>query len=162
MKKIFLFMAAALSTVFSFASGDHPLTVSAGQFKNIQLGSDMNVVIVSAKQLQNEITTGSVAVYEKLNIAVVGNQLRLELRQKLDKNEKIYIVVEEVQSLTVGDNTTVVSENALPGKKIVLSVGQGAVARLKTNATVKAFGADGLPLDVFTNTVTVEKEAKPL
>lgn len=160
MKKIFLLVTAALSALFSSASEDHPLTVSAGQFRHIELGSDMKVVLVSASELQNEIKTGSAATYEKLNISVSGDHLRLELRQSLRENERVYLVVEDLQSLTVGENTSVETENYLTGKEIKINVEQGARIRIKTYATVKAYGADGWPVPVQTKPASSQKEIK--
>jgi len=160
MKPILTLIIAVLSVFSSFANEEQPLVVSAGQFKHIEFGSDMKVTLVRKKQLQNEIKTGSVVVYEKLDIAVSGNSLRLQLRQKLEPNEKIYVVVGELESLTLGEDTIVDSENALPGKAIKINLDKGASARLKTSANVTAIGADGLPVNVVTNKIAIQKEVK--
>lgn len=160
MKQILSLIIAVLSVFTSFASEEQPLVVSAGQFKHIELGNDMKVTLISKAQLQNEIKTGSVAVFEKLDIAVSGNNLRLDLRQKLEPNEKIYVVVGEIETLTLGENTFVESENVLPGKEIKLSVDKGASAHLKTSANVTAIGADGLPVKVITKSSATQKDVK--
>ena len=160
MKQILSLIAAVLSVLSSFASEEQPLVVSAGQFRHIELGRDMKVTLISNAQLQNEIKASSVAVFEKLDIAVSGNNLRLELRRKLEPNERVYVVIGEIESLTLGENTVVDSENVLPGKQIKLSVDKGASARLKTSANVTAIGADGLPVNVVTKNIATQKEAK--
>ena len=160
MKQILSLIAAVLSVLSSFASEEQPLVVSAGQFRHIELGRDMKVTLISNAQLQNEIKASSVAVFEKLDIAVSGNNLRLELRRKLEPNERVYVVIGEIESLTLGENTVVDSENVLPGKQIRLSVDKGASARLKTSANVTAIGADGLPVNVVTKNIATQKEAK--
>jgi len=160
MKQVLSLIVTVLSVLSSFASGEQPLVVSAGQFRHIELGNDMKVTLISKSQLQNEIKTGSVSVFEKLDIEVSGDHLRLELRRKLDPNEKIYIVVGEIETLALGENTVVDSENVLPGKTIKLSVDKGASAHLKTTANVSAIGADGLPVQVLTKKSAVQTEVK--
>jgi hypothetical protein len=160
MKKILTLVIAVLSVVSSFASAEQPLVVSAGQFRHIELGSNMKVTLISSSELQNEIKTGSIAVYEKLDIAVSGNNLRLELRQKLEPGEVIYVVVGEIESLTLGENTIVDSENTLPGKRISISVEKGASARLKTSAKVTAIGADGLPVKMTTKSIETQEQVQ--
>lgn len=160
MKQILSLIITLLSVYSSFANEEQPLVVSAGQFKHIELGSDMKVTLISKAQLQNEIKAGSVTVFEKLDIIVSGDNLRLELRQKQDPNEKIYIVVGEIESLALGENTVVESENVLPGKTIKLSVDKGASAHLRTTANVSAIGADGLPVQVVTRNSALQKEVK--
>lgn len=160
MKQILSLIIEVLSVFSSFASGEQPLVVSAGQFRHLELGSNMKVTLISSKELQNEIKTGSIAVYEKLNIAVSGNNLRLELRQKLEPGEVVYVVIGELESLTLGENTVVDSENTLPGKRIRISADKGASARLKTSAKVTAIGADGLPVKMITKSIETQEQAQ--
>ena len=157
MKKIFLFITAVAITLFSFANDEKPLIVSAGQVKNIVLGNNMKVTLINAASLKNGINPNLVDVFEKLNIEVSNGNMRLELRPKSDKNERIYIIVDELRSLTIGENTFVDTEDSLPGKVIKVFIADQSYVRLLTNAKVNAYSLDGLSVDIQTKRFSSEK-----
>ena len=150
MKKIFLFITAVATALFSFANDEKPLIISAGHVKNIELGSNMKVTLINAASLKNEISTNLVDAFEKLNIEISNGTMRVDLRTKTNKNERVYIVVEDLHTLTIGENTFVDAQDFLPGKQIKIIIADQSYVRLLTNATVKAYSLDGLSLDIQT------------
>jgi|GEM_PF-3305124 len=150
MKKIFLFIAAVAITLFSFANDEKPLIVSAGQVKNIVLGNNMKVTLINAASLKNESSANLADVSEKLNVEISNGTMRLEPRAKADKIERVYIVVEGLYSLTIGENTFVEAEDFLPGKQIKIIIADQSYVRLLTNAKVNAYSLDGLSVDIQT------------
>ena len=150
MKKIFLIIAAVAITLFSFANDEKPLIVSAGQVKNIVLGNNMKVTLINAASLKNESSANLADVSEKLNVEISNGTMRLEPRAKADKIERVYIVVEGLYSLTIGENTFVEAEDFLPGKQIKIIIADQSYVRLLTNAKVNAYSLDGLSVDIQT------------
>jgi len=157
MKKIFLFMMALMPALFSLANDEKPLIVSAGHLNRIELGSDMKVTFINAATFQNELKTNQADVFENLNISVYNGNMRIELRRKAAKNQKIVVVVEDLQSLTIDENTIVDSENDIPGQQIKINIADQSFVRLTTPARVKAYGPDGLPIDVQTRPISIQK-----
>ena len=162
MKQILLFITAVVIALSSFANDDIPLVVAAGNVKNIELGSNMNVTLINAASLKTGPKANHVDVFEKLNIEVSNGNMRLELRTKTNKNQRVYIIVDELQSLTIGENTFVETEDFLPGKKIKVLIADQSYVRLLTNATVNAYSMDGLSLDIQTKRFSSAKIKTPL
>ena len=161
MKKIFLFITAVAITLFSFANDEKPLIVSAGQVKNIVLGNNMKVTLINAASLKNESSANLADVSEKLNVEISNGTMRLEPRAKADKIERVYIVVEGLYSLTIGENTFVEAEDFLPGKQIKIIIADQSYVRLLTNAKVNAYSLDGLSVDIQTKRFSSQKN-KPV
>jgi hypothetical protein len=161
MKKIFLFITAVAIALSSFANDEKPLFVSAGQLKNIVLGNNMNVTLINAASLKSEISANLVDAFEKLNVEISNGTMRLDLRTNTDKNERVYIVVEDLYSLTIGENTFVEAQDFLPGKQIKIVIADQSYVRLLTNATVKAYSLDGLSIDIQTKRFSSQKN-KPV
>ena len=161
MKKIFLFIAAVVITVSGFANDESPLVVSAGNVKNIELGSNMKVTIINAASLKSGINSNPVDVFEKLNIEVSNGTMRLELRRRTNKNERVYIIVDDLSSLTIGENTFVDSQDFFDTKKIKIIIADQSYVRLLTNATINAYSMDGLSIDIQTKRFSPQKVKTP-
>jgi len=157
MKRIFLIITALVIAFSTFANDEKPLVVSAGNVKNIVLGNDMHVTLINAASLKNEINTNLVDVFDKLNIEVSNGNMRIEMRPKAGKNERVYIIVDDLRSLTVGENTFVEAQDFLPGRQIKIVIADQSYVRLLTNATVKAYSLDGLSIDIKTKRFSSQK-----
>ena len=163
MKKILLFITALVITLAGFANDETPLVVSAGQVrKNIELGSNMKVTLINAASLKTATNANPVDVFEKLNIEVSNGNMRLELRTKTDKNQRVYIIVDDLQSLTIGENTFVDTQDFLDAEKIKIIIADQSYVRLLTNATVNAYSIDGLSVDIQTKRFSSPKIKAPL
>ena len=162
MKKILLSMTAVVITLSTFANDESPLVVSALHVKNIELGSNMKVTLINASSLKTGINTNPDEVFEKLNVAVSNGNMRLELRTKSKKNERVYIIVDDLRSLTIDENTFVDTQDFLTAKKIKIIIADQSYVRLLTNATVNAYSMDGLSVDVQTKRFSSQKVNTPL
>ena len=156
MKQILLFAMAIATTLFSFAGDEKPLVISAGQLTNIEVGSNMKVVLVNAKSLSAQKSTSLIDASQKLYISISGGTLHLDARN-LRLNEKVNVVVDNIESLTLGNNTVVETDNYIDGKKIKVNVGDESFVRLVTPGSVDAFGSDGLAIDVQTRPLVSPK-----
>lgn len=148
MKKVLFSIIAVISALFSFAGEELPLVVSAGHAKRIELGEDMKVILVRAGSLPVEKNTTSAAAFQKLFISADGSSVTVSLRKKLKANEVIYMVVENIESLTIGDNTVTETENYITGKELKILLGDRAYAFIRTTASVQAFRFDGSPVEL--------------
>ena len=162
MKKILFVVTAVVVALSTFANDEAPLVVSAGHIKNIELGSDMKVTFIKASSLKTGINTNANDVFEKLNIAVSNGIMRLEFRTTTNKNERVYVIVEDLQSLTIGENTFVDTQDFLDAKKIKIIIADQSYVRLLTNATVNAYSMDGLSIDIQTKRFSPQKVRTPL
>lgn len=156
MKQILLFAMAMITTLFSFAGDEKPLVISAGQFTNIELGSNMKVVLVNAKSLSAQESTSLTDASQKLYISISNGTLQL-FASNLRLNEKVYVVVDKIESLTLGNNTIVESGNYIDGKNIKVKVGDDSYVRLVTPGSVNAYGSDGAAIDVQTRPLAPRK-----
>jgi len=71
------------------------------------------VTFIKASSLKTGTNTNANDVFEKLNIAVSNGTMRLELRTGTNKNERVYIIVDDLRSLTIGENTFVDAQDFL-------------------------------------------------
>ena len=146
MKKILLTLFTVAAGIVSVnAQEESRLVISAGQLKNITLGEDMKVVLVSEGQFQSEVK-GDMNVFDKLNISVVDGAMRISAVKKL--HETVYIVVNQLGSLSLGQNTKVDTKGVLRSHAIKVFVEQGAVARLITTGEVNATSLQDHDLEI--------------
>jgi hypothetical protein len=142
MKK-FLILLITVICGFTAANAQEEsrLLISAGQFKNIVLGEGMKVVLVSDGSLQTEIK-GDMGFFEKVNVSVADGSLHVRAGSRLG-GETVFIAVNQLKQLTVGQRTHVTTEGVLRSSEIKVFVYEGSVARLKTTGEVNAFSPDG-------------------
>lgn len=117
------------------------LMISAGQFRNITLGEGMRVVLVSSESLQNEIK-GDMSFFEKLNVSISEGSLHIKPARKLGDGETVFIVVNRLESLTLGQRTQVITEGILRASEIKVYVNERSIARLMTTGEVNAYSLD--------------------
>jgi Putative auto-transporter adhesin, head GIN domain len=154
MKKVLLLLIVLAAGIFSVNAQDEGrLVISAGQLKKIAFGEGMKVVLVSAESFNKEVK-GDMQVFEKLNISVVDGTMRIQPNSKLAHNETVFVVVNQLQMLTLGQNTKVSTEGILRSSKgIDVYVQHGAIARLITTAKVNAYSADNYEILVERNPI---------
>jgi hypothetical protein len=154
MKKFILFLSILASGLMSFAQ-EKKLVISAGELKHVQLGDNMNVTLVSADQATE--LKGDMVAFEKLNLSVSNGILHIQSRQSLSADEKVYIVVGDLQTLSIGQNTSVTSENVLTSKELKVLVMDGSTARLKTIGKIAASAADGYEVSVKRTVIELQR-----
>lgn len=137
MKKLFLSIAVVFSLLSVNAQKEGDIIISAGGAKDITLGNNMKVVLVQAKQGENELKF-SKDVTQKLDVVLSGGSLEIRNHRKA-KDEVVYLIVDNVAVITVGENTSLSSDEILIGGDMRLYMNTGASAKLKTTARVSAF-----------------------
>ena len=148
MKKIVLLLFVIASGFLSSqAQEDNRLVISAGQLKSISLGDNMNVVLITAQPGQDEVK-GDMGVFEKLNITVHNGSMHIAAGKHLAEGETVYIVVNEPETLVIGQNTRVTTESILYSSKIKVYVQNGSEAKLRTTGDVKAYSLDNLEYSI--------------
>jgi hypothetical protein len=137
MKKILMpLLALMLHVVSAHAQQEKSLVISAGSLKHIAFGEKMKVVLVKVSPAQTGVNFTQ-EVSDKLNVSFTGNLLTVESR-KASKNDIVYVVVNDLQSITLGQSTSITNEGIWMSGNIDLYVSDGAKARLKTIGEIKA------------------------
>lgn len=153
MKKILMLLVTVVCAFAAANAQDESrLVIAAGQFRNITLGEGMRVVLVSDQSLNTEIK-GDISFFEKLNVSVVNGSLHVNPGRML-AGETVFIAVNQLKQLTVGQRTHVNTEGVLRSSEIKVFVYEGSVARLRTTGEVNAFSPDG--------EFSIQKLGKPL
>ncbi|MGB8191871.1 MAG: DUF2807 domain-containing protein [Chitinophagaceae bacterium] len=147
MKKIlFLLFTVASGFLTAQAQDESRLLISAGQLQNISLGDNMRVVLVSAETFDSEVK-GDMKVFEKLSTTISGGSMHIKSIGHSGK-ETIYVVVNQLKRLTLGQNTQVSTEGILRSEEITVFVEDGSVARIKTTGEVNAYSLDTMDVSV--------------
>lgn len=149
MKKILLpLLIIMLHLVTANAQNENRLVISAGTLKHLSFGDKMKVVLVKAGPDQSGVSM-SEEVFQKLEVTFSKSSLHVQSREA-SKNEVVYVLVNDVKSITLGQNTSISNEGIWINKNIDLFVSDGATARLKTSAEVKAYplGESAVNVDI--------------
>lgn len=159
MKKIAALMIAITAGVLSLnAQEPERLTISAGQLKNISFGDRMKVVLV-ANASQSEVK-GDMDALEKLNISVFNGSMNINPGKGLGDNATVYVIVNDLQSLTLGQHTKVENEGILYSSRLKIFVQEGSIARLRTTGVVNAYSLDDLELSITKTPVRLNASVK--
>jgi hypothetical protein len=148
MKKIVLLLIVMAAGFLNLqAQEDNRLVISAAQMKNISLGDNMNVVLVSAQSSASEMK-GADNVFERLNVAYHNGSMHVAPGRQFQADETVYVIVNDLKSLTIGQNTKVNTEGILYSNVIRVYVQDGSLARLRTTGDVKAYSLDDLEYSI--------------
>ena len=64
----------------------------------------------------------------------------VEIMPRTDlRNETVYVIVNDVKEVTLGQNTRLGSEHVLQSNQLDIYINQGATARIKTAAKIDAY-----------------------
>ncbi|HEY0676789.1 MAG TPA: DUF2807 domain-containing protein [Chitinophagaceae bacterium] len=146
-KLLFLFLAVVSGFLSANAQDDSRLVISAGQFKNISLGENMQVVLISAGAALNEFKS-DIRVFEKLSVSISEGTMRITPGRKLGANETVYIIVNELEVLTLGENTKLTTHGILRSSDIKVFVNEGSVAKLRSTGEVSGHSLDNVFISV--------------
>lgn len=158
MKKILL-LVVTMGITFLATAQQSPLVISASGLKKLQLGENMKVTLVSSGKQQVDIK-GVTEFFEKLNISVHNGTMKIEGRNKLSKNETIMVMVDALESLTLGQSTQVNTEGTLHGTNLNVFVEAGAVAQLRTTGKVNAFSLGETDVTVVRQPMRLKMDLK--
>ena len=91
-------------------------------------------------------------------MSFADNAMRIEPQKKLSKETTVYVIVNGLSSLTVGEYTTVHTRGVLNSPLLDLFVEKGATAHVKAAGTIKAYPMGEFEIDV--KKVPVERAGK--
>lgn len=159
MKKIFFpLLAFMLYLAPANAQEESNLVVSAGPVKHLSFGNKMKVILIKASPDQTAVSFNKEA-FEKLDVHVNNNSLHIDPRH-VSKNDVVYVMVHDLQSITLGPNTAISNEGLGLNGNIDLYVSDGASARLKTSGEVKAYPLGESAVDVKVKPLPLNASAK--
>ena len=146
MKKVLLLVAAAFTLAAANAQTENDLVISAGDAKEIVLGDDMNVVLVSAAPGQENISLGK-ATLQKMDVKFYDRTLEIVPRKDL-RSETVYVIVNDVKEVILGENTSLRSADILQSSSLDIYIYQGATARIKTTGKIDAYSLGDFDVNV--------------
>lgn len=136
MKKILLPIIAIAFSMLSANAQEEPVLISAGEFTNIVLGNNMKVVLKPIEDAAPGLKLNAQAI-ENLNVEIFGRTLYLNSGK--GQGQVIYVLVDKLQTLSLGADTDLNTEGFLQAGKIDLYLENGAKARLRTTGKINAF-----------------------
>lgn len=147
-KFILSFVAIVFGVLFASAQNDEKLTVYAGSVEHVQIASDMNIVLMPAKENDNSLSMDA-ATLGKLDLQLTGNALMItSINQPADTKRTVFLYVSSLKTLTVESNSTVKTIGVLDTPKLEVFVGGNSNVHVKTNGEVKAHGLDNREIKV--------------
>jgi hypothetical protein len=160
MKKIFLLIVILSAGFISANAQDKsPIIILAGKMKNLHLGNDLNVTLVSSNDQQENVTVAT-EVFELLKVGVKNSTMDIAATPGLKKGDKILVIVNALENLTVGQNTKVITHGVISAPNVQLYIHSGATARIVTSGKVKAFSPDDV--DLVVKKIPFQSKAKLL
>ncbi|HEX8314764.1 MAG TPA: hypothetical protein VF609_07225 [Flavisolibacter sp.] len=145
MKKVlFLLTVAVCSLLSANAQSENDLVISAGDLKKITLGDNMKVVLISSSDIPKEVRITKLLM-DKLQVSVANGAMLLVPNKKL--TETVFVVVDKITKVTLGENTSVRSSGFLRSD-IDLYVSDGASVNLRTTGRLKAFPIGDTNLEI--------------
>jgi len=146
MKKVLLLVATAFTLASANAQTENDLVISAGDAKKIVLGDDMNVVMISATPGQETIGLNKTTL-QKMDVKFYDGRLEIMSRRDL-RSETVYLIVNDVQEVILGQNTSLSSQDVLQSSHIDIYIYQGATARLKTAGKIDAYSLGDFEVNI--------------
>ncbi len=124
---------------------DMPL-VSATNFKTITIGENMDVVLINAAGKQGDFKLNPM-ISDKLDISIENGRLTISNRF-LNQKGIVYLMVDELEKLVVGQNSHIITHGVLQSTRLALYVSQGASAHIKSLGSINAFPTDESEISV--------------
>jgi hypothetical protein len=158
MKKILTATLAVLVSFFSATAQDDEkaLVINASDIKHLVLGDNLNVVLLQHDNGPQEIKI-SKAVYSQLRLSMHDGIMTITSQNNYRSTEPVYVLVNQVKSLTLGENSRITTEGVLSAGKIDVYVEQGAKAYLRTTGKINATSLGDFDVSVERNAAGVAK-----
>ena len=137
-KLILSMLGLVFGIVSVSAQTNERITVSTGNFKHLEFGENLKVVLVQSASPSSQIGMNSEAV-ENLNIVLSGETLKIESRKPFSDIKTVYVEVNAPDKITLGEMTQITTEGIINSQNLNVYIYDGARAHLKTFGTVKAF-----------------------
>jgi len=136
MKKTIITILSAFSLMAAGAQQkSEAIVVSAGQFRNIVLANDLEVVLMQAPGKASVQVAKEAS--DRLKLSMNGEALHIDASRKAG-SFTLYLLVHELKELTLGGNTRVSTRGVLQTDQLQLFLEDNARAVLKTTGKVRA------------------------
>lgn len=135
-KMILSLLALSIDMLQAGAQKEQNLVVKAGEAKELSLSENLNVVLLQASATDTAFTMNK-ATGEELKVKLSGNKLQIEARRHLPKGTTVYVMVKNLDKLTVGYNTKVRTSGVLQASNLHVYIDGRAVPYLLTTGNVK-------------------------
>ncbi|HEX2535156.1 MAG TPA: DUF2807 domain-containing protein [Chitinophagaceae bacterium] len=145
MKKLMMILLLAVAAASVQAQEGKRVQFSAGQLKHIELGSNLDVILVPSAAPLTEVK-GDTEAFSGFSVTV--SEGRLLVSNRSGEAKTLVILVNDLESISLGSGTRVSNTGILPGHSLRVFVNDGAQARIVTAGKVAAFPLDDLEVKV--------------
>ena len=138
-KFILSFLAIAFGVLSASAQNEEKLVVNAGNTEHINIGNDMDVVLLPGTNVDPEISLNPEAV-KKLKLNLSANSMTISPSKQTSRKErlKIFLYVNNLKTITVENNSQVKTVGVLDSPKLDVYIDGEAIVHLKTKGDVQA------------------------
>lgn len=145
-KILMLLLAAVTFTISVTAQKADSITINAGDFKNISIAEDMDVVLLTGTAATSDFSVSKEAA-GNLEVTFSGEKLKLEQKRRSTK-ATVYLTVCHLQQLTLGENTVVHVNGLVTSPELRLFIDTNAKVYIRTTGTIKAHATGDTAVNV--------------
>ena len=154
--KHLIFLAFLLVIGWTANAQHKDLVISATSINELRIGGHMNVVLVPTTSAQSALAISD-DVTDRFEVSIGSGVLNIQSRTFLAKPVTVYVLVKNVRRITLGEQTTLMTHGILQSGPIDLFLEQGAVAKLRTDANIRANGIGDTDVKVTRSIATQPK-----
>ncbi len=132
-------MAIAFSAWSATAQSDDRLVVNVGSIDQVNIGTDMNIVLVPGTSTDQSVSLNA-AASGRLDMKLSGSSLTIASSKHTASKERltVYLYLNNLKTITVENNSHVKTIGVLDAPKVDVFIDGDATVHLKTNGEVKA------------------------
>lgn len=147
-RKFILSIAVAAFTVLTAAaqSGEN-VSVNAGQFQNVVIASDLDIVIVPGNGNPANVSVDP-ASSDKVDVKLSRNKLYISSVKPSGKKTTVFLQVNNLKTLTVENNSQVKTIGVIDSPKVDVFVDGETTVHLRTNGDVDAHALNDAELKI--------------
>lgn len=147
-QKLFLsFLAIVVSVLSVSAQSEKKLVVNAGNLEHIIIANDMNVILMPGTVKDRSISMDANAA-AKLDFKFSNNTMMISPVRPSKEKLTLQLYVNDLKTVTVGNNTVVKTEGILNSAKLDVYVEGVARIHLKSKGSIKAHSLDDAEIKV--------------
>lgn len=144
--KIFALLLTCLFIISAKAQPPDAIIIDAAKTTHITIAADLQVMLVQATG-STRLPILNNSAKEQLQITWHNSDLDIAANNSY-KGAMIYVIVEDIHSLTLGSNALLQTAGSLSAAEINVYVDEYAKAILKTSGKVHGYGLGGQDVDI--------------
>jgi hypothetical protein len=158
MNRILMLAIVFLTSFFSAKAQDNEptLVINAGEIKNLVFGENLKIVLLEHSPASPGVKF-SKAVDNKLKVSMHNGMMSVSGQSGFDVSESVYVIVSDIRTLTLGENSRLNTSGVLNSSKIDVFIEQGAIAFLRSTGKVNASSLGDFDVSVERNSVGMAK-----